>query len=285
MSTLTVFIRALPDSALNGRIDHHWWDDRTERRDRDAEALANRLQSVTFRAWPKEDTAPSIRVLNERTWSQATALELEFDTESPLSARLYLYLPNQKTHALRLHTLSHDEWPSFQRTWAGLPSAQSTSTTATAWLTPRDTGALRWNLEPRRRVHVRRSLALLGETIDSGKVYDILRAIKALESPGLELKDHSITLSGRGGSGFLSLIASLYADRVHVVDWADAPEPTDPGGHLLNWRRETGLSSILAAVASVRRVDIAAPSPVARSQWEALVQTLPDPTRAQVTVR
>ena len=214
------------------------------------------------------------RIVGESLVDSGKAVEIEFVSEAPLAARLFVYLPKGVSEGLTLWILDQPDWPSFSLQWDALNRGVETLQTPHAWLTPRDVGPERWELEPRRRTHVRRSLALLGSAIDSGKVYDTVCAIEALSTLREIDPDEPITVLGRGAAGFLGLFTALYTDRIQSIVWEDAPTPGTALGHILNWRRETSIGELMATVGHRSAIELIASSPETKDAWESLVQGL-----------
>jgi dienelactone hydrolase len=72
---------------------------------------------------------------------------------------------------------------------------------------------------------VERSMALLGMTADSGRVWDILQAIRASGKP--------VALTGRGQAGILAAYAALYEPLITSVTLVDPPASHREGPHFL----------------------------------------------------
>ncbi len=80
---------------------------------------------------------------------------------------------------------------------------------AVAWLAPRGVGLTAWTSSPKSQIQVRRRFMLLGQTLDSMRVWDIRRALQALRSSD-EWRSTRLTLAGSGAMACDALYASLF---------------------------------------------------------------------------
>ena len=95
---------------------------------------------------------------------------------------------------------------------------------------------------------VKRTAALLGSTLESMQIYDILRAVEYLNT-GEALNPSSISVFGRGPMGALGIYAALLDTRITRVIVADPPASHWQGPALLNVLRITDLPEAAAMVA------------------------------------
>jgi len=63
-----------------------------------------------------------------------------------------------------------------------LRTALHAESTAFAWVCPRGIGPTAWTADERKQTHIRRRFALLGQTLDGMRVWDVRRAVQALRS-------------------------------------------------------------------------------------------------------
>jgi hypothetical protein len=103
---------------------------------------------------------------------------------------------------------------------------------AMAYVAPRGVGPLAWTGSEMVQTQRLRRFNLLGETLQSGQVYDIRRTLQALRSVTAQ-PDSKIWLAAEGEMGINALYASLFEDRVERIDltkpplshWDAAPYP------------------------------------------------------------
>ena len=262
---LKVFDR-LPDDALNARIHEtflkpanpdlpqvpevakEWWAGRSK------EWLLG-LEEKAFRGWPRNSpdlnargaTDAKVNGLRLRTW--------DFVSEQDVELRLFL-LTAAEVEKPSLAVLTAvdepgwDEWvrelgPAFKGDLLvtqepKLDEAKSSRTRkllesqkwAFATVAPRGVGPTRWADDG----HVRRRFALIGQTLDGQRVWDVRRALAVLrEVP--ELKGVPKWLQGKGEMAGVVLHAALFEPDVARLDLWHLPASYRQGPTFLNVRR------------------------------------------------
>ncbi|HEV3345162.1 MAG TPA: prolyl oligopeptidase family serine peptidase [Pirellulales bacterium] len=91
---------------------------------------------------------------------------------------------------------------------------QTTSHVRVVYCEPRGVGATRWT---RRNPpnYVERSHALLGRTVDAGRVWDVIAAAKYLSTSGTaDGTKRSVTVAGRGAAGIIAAYAAALSDDI-----------------------------------------------------------------------
>jgi len=81
----------------------------------------------------------------------------------------------------------------------------------TAVFAPRGVPAGEWPADPRKRTHIRRRFALVGQTLDGMRAWDIVQAVRALRSSGWGAD--SLTIEADGVMAGNVLYASLFFDE------------------------------------------------------------------------
>jgi len=127
------------------------------------------LLEHTFGAWPDQlGEAEDLQIKREGEM-------IHFTSQTPF--RLPIRLAGEKTEKAEkaekakpmvLHVCTETEW-------ASPPDG------ADGWLAVRGIGPTRWSQDPRKQTHIRRRFVLLGQTVDAMRVYDIRRAVQALD--------------------------------------------------------------------------------------------------------
>ncbi|MBN1442665.1 MAG: prolyl oligopeptidase family serine peptidase [Planctomycetes bacterium] len=148
---------------------------------------------------------------------------------------------------------------------AGRGTAQGAAGDAVFLVAPRGGGACPWTRKNPPN-YVERSHVLLGHTVDTGRVRDIIAAARLLKQ---EAKGKApVRLTGRGAAGILAAYAALLEPEVDEVAIADPPlthmDPRAPV--ILNVLRVCDIPDILGLLAP-RRLEI---SGVGASQAKAL---------------
>ena len=96
---------------------------------------------------------------------------------------------------------------------------------------------------------VRRSLALLGHTVDSGRVFDVMEAVRRLKASGGERR--KIHLIGRGEAGILAAYAALLGAKVDGVTIVEPPASHETGPIFLNVLRVCDIPDALGLLAPI----------------------------------
>jgi hypothetical protein len=110
---------------------------------------------------------------------------------------------------------------------------------------PRGIGPTAWTSDGKERTHIRRRFALLGQTLDGMRIWDVRRAIAAVRA--IEGADQpKLWLQASGVMAGNVLYASLFEKDVHRLDLHDLPARHEDGPELLNVLRFTDLPRIAA---------------------------------------
>ncbi|MCX7887151.1 MAG: alpha/beta hydrolase family protein [Verrucomicrobiae bacterium] len=176
------------------------------------------LRQNCFRAWPAHPDAKA----NPKT--------CEFTSEPPFTFKLHITRGRGRPERLLLHVLD-DEDPQ--------PPASSTlpkpaPNEIIAYFHPRGTGPTSWSkLTPTKQTHLRRRLLLLGETLESGQVWDIQQAVAALRSlPAL--RRLPLTIRARGHMAANALYAALLLPEKPQLELENLPASHRDGPIYLN---------------------------------------------------
>jgi hypothetical protein len=105
--------------------------------------------------------------------------------------------------------------------------------TVVAWIAPRGIGPTAWTGDAKKKTQIRRRFALLGQTLDGMRVWDVRRAIQAARSVP-ELAQVPITLEGKGRAAGIALYAALFEPAVKRLDLTNLPASHRAGPDLLN---------------------------------------------------
>jgi len=105
--------------------------------------------------------------------------------------------------------------------------------------------------------YFRRCMALLGRTIDSGRVWDILAFLAAARRPGTTWK-----VAGQGQAGILGAYAALFDERLSEIVCLDPPATHDAGPYFLSVMRVLDIPDALGLLAP-RPLTLRTPTPAA----------------------
>jgi dienelactone hydrolase len=212
---------------------------------RDASLAA--LKKNCFGAWPSAAAKPLLTKLGRLEADGVVLSAYDFVSQDPFRLRLFVAhsatLPPDEVELTALHALDHEGWASFLATYhsrfsglfdpaiSGQPDdkafeAEARMLTANKWamayVAPRGVGPLAWTGSNQVQTHRLRRFNLLGETLQSGQVYDIRRSLQALHSLTAKA-DAKTWLAAEGEMGINALYASLFEDRVDRIDLTKPP--------------------------------------------------------------
>jgi hypothetical protein len=209
------------------------------------EGLLERLRRLCFRAWPKAPTpSPSP---DGRGGEGETNLAFGAEpragvvaTEPPLECTFHYFPGKNGTTTRWLIVLNDDESEENLPDWA----RPLVGDDAAALFSPRGVGAGAWTEEP--PYYVRRSLALLGQTVDSGRVWDV-RTFAAQAAASDEAAVWQV--AGRGQAGLIGAYAALFTPALQSVTVVDPPTSHHDGPIFLNVLRVLDLPVALGLLA------------------------------------
>ncbi len=237
--------------------------------------ILSRLQSRVFRAWPT--TSEDMKLAGDfREEKDGIAFsKWSFDSQNGVRLPLYFAHPAGVAPAdldlIVLNALDEEGWESLLSLYgkvfpaafpgATLPEPDAEAYEAEkrmhtqrkwgmAYLPPRGIGPTAWTPDEKERTHIRRRFALLGQTLDSMRIWDIRRGVQALRTVEDAAKP-KLWFQASGVMAGNALYASLFEPDIHRLDLHEPPASHMEGPELLNVLRFTDLPQI-AAVAGER---------------------------------
>jgi dienelactone hydrolase len=133
--------------------------------------------------------------------------------------------------------------------------------TAVAFFAPRGLGLDSWNPPERHRQHIPRRFMLLGQTVDSMRVWDIRRLVETIRE--LEpVRDAAIEIEARGNLAVNALYASLFTDGITALRLSAVPASHMRGPDYLNVLRILDVPQAVALAAERAPVELRDCDPV-----------------------
>jgi cephalosporin-C deacetylase-like acetyl esterase len=215
------------------------------------------LQDKVFAGWPEQPCPLDVRPAGDVPRDGVRLQAYDFRSEEGVDLRLWLISPEgrEKPKAVCLEVADEATWlrlaahlgaPFKSALLLGedaLPPEVSQArhlVTADRWLAvvaPRGVGPTRWaDAASREDIHIRRRFALLGQTLDGQRVWDVRRAVQALGTLP-PLTGARLTVRGEREAAGLALYAALFAPSVGALELANPPGSHREGPTLLNVRR------------------------------------------------
>jgi hypothetical protein len=241
-------------------------------------ALMDALKTHVFAGWPQSPPPLKATVASDVTHDGIRLRAVDFVSESAIDLRVWVMTsPKVEVPAeVILSVLDERGWdrwcvdlgPAFatplqrsdglkrdQAKFVQNRTAMEQNRWAFAAIAPRGVGPTRW-AEPGSRddVLARRRFALVGQTLDGQRVWDVKRAIATLQTVP-DLRQPPLTLQGTGDMAGVSLHASLFEPGVSALDLWYPPSSHRQGPVLLNVLHHLDLPQAVALVAP-RKVTI-----------------------------
>jgi cephalosporin-C deacetylase-like acetyl esterase len=249
-ATLTVLDR-IPAGAVNESIHRSFikahrveapknlaqWDKRRA-------ALLKQLRETVFRAFPQTKVPFQAVRLPEKGWASryAEAFNIEFTTEQGVRVDGQLFLPRAGSDSALIYAKGAADVV-YPIDYDPLLSVLGRHVVLV--LKPR---AVDYPADNYKIATLERTAALVGATIESMQVWDILRSVDFLtEGEGLKL--NSIAVYGRKQMGALALYAAALDERITRVILEDPPVSHWQGAPLLNVLRVTDLAEAAGLLA------------------------------------
>jgi hypothetical protein len=252
------------------------------------------LNEKVFAAWPLNTPAVEVHKEGEISRDGITMSAFDFASQEPFHLRLYLVhregLRTSDLQLVALHVLDDDGWLSFEQEYysrfnklfvaksAMQPAEQAfesekkmleSNAWAMAYIAPRGVGPTAWTGSDKAQVQRLRRFYLLGETKESGQVWDIRRTVQALRSiRGLD--QTKLWLASGGTMAVNTLYASLFEDKITRLDLNDPPVSHMNGPTYFNVLRYLDIPQAAAMASERCRVVIYSK---AKEPWGYLVKT------------
>jgi dienelactone hydrolase len=185
-----------------------------------------------------------------------------FNSEPGITIRARLYKPEKATAPLAALLYVASEGETQQDIDRFLRGVRASGEAAFLVVHPRGVSAVPWDEQFRK--DTLRNAMHVGHTLDSMRLYDVLRGFEVLAGEqGID--PGRIMVMGRGASAGLALYAAILEPRVHQVMLADPPDSHAEGPVFLNVLRYTDLPEAAALVAP-RRINFLGRIPPAYEQ-------------------
>ena len=282
--------------------------------ERSRDRWMQQLREKTFRGWPQGDEVEELDVKQVAIAKRdgLTVRAFEFTSQTPYRLPLYVVQPteqkNSKVAQVDVTVLAENGWKTVsgglatvmpdhfgtavaanEEQWAKLKMlAETAPDVALIYCLTRDVGPTLWNQDERRRTHIRRRFMQLGQTADGMKIWDICRALQALD----QIDDFASASRGLQAEGLVAaqtLYASLFADHIDRLYLRHLPMSNRQGITLLNVSRFVEMPQVITMAADRVRGLYVTVDPADAKAWRELATTLaqkvlPELSRIRVTL-
>lgn len=301
---LKVFDR-LPDDAINAivqetfikparpelpnvpEVAREWWKNKRQE-------WIETLKEKVFRGWPKQPLDLKTQLPYDLKFDELRVRAFDFTSERGVDLRLWLVTPEalKKPKVVLLQIVDETEWrkwisafgPVFRdalqvthefsydvQKFRLLRGTIQTMEGALAIVAPRGIGPTRWSeADTPADNHIRRRFALLGQTLDGQRVWDVRRALAVLRGVP-DLKGIPVGLTAHGEMAGIALYASLFEPSVAELQLRNLPASHHHGPIFLNVRRTLDIPQALA-LAFPRRIELHVAPEAPRQPWDWPIQ-------------
>lgn len=242
-------------------VAREWWQG-------EKQVLEKALREKVLRGWPEKAPPLNLRLAADRSFNGIRLRAWDFTSEDGIDLRVWLMTaPNvEKPSLVVLNALDESDW---QEWCADLGSEfdgalLNTNIKADAakfkqnqrvlerqkWafaaICPRGVGPTKW-AEPGSSVdtQMRRRFALVGQTLDGQRVWDVRRALAVLRELS-DLKGVPFWLQGKKDMAGIALYASLFEKDIARLDLWNPPATHREGPILLNVRKYLDMPQSMA---------------------------------------
>lgn len=244
------------------------------------DAWQSALREKCFRGWPEQEPPLKLQPVFSADNAGIRLSAYDFASQEPIVLRLYVAhragLRPEELELVVLNALDDQGWTEFlamlrpgfaeQLQDQELPPAddgrfesQRKMFQSFAWgmayVAPRGIGPTAWSRDERKRTQLLRRFALLGQTADGMRVWDIQRAAAALRSID-GLRDVPLWLQGEREMAGNVLYASLFIPQVRRLDLHRLSGSHRDGPHYLNVLRFLDVPQAVALAAERSQVRI-----------------------------
>jgi dienelactone hydrolase len=241
---------AIPENADEAKA---WWPKKREE-------LLKELTVTSFHAWPEKAKAVEINPVGTVGTKWVTDRHVTFESEPGITLKARLTDSAYVVYARVVLTIGDIDKLNEERGPKAMPGT----------FHPRGTADTRF-AEPGSvpETHIRRRFPLIGETWESGQVWDVRRAIQAIGTID-EFKKLPLELRGEGPMAIVALYASLYEPSVTKLTLVNPPASfRDPGSPaFLGAAKILDHPHAVAMAAATKTVTLTGIAEADRPKWE-----------------
>lgn len=192
--------------------------------------LEKELQKKTFAAWPKGESqvsAPALvadQKIRQYRFSPQEPVELSFllaksDREGDVKSKPLTIVLSRQTREEQESLTAED----LKKLGSG----------DVILFSPRGLGSNAWSGDEKAQTHIRRRFALLGQTLDGMRLWDVCQLIRSVQQLP-EYKDAPIHLKAEGDLAGIALYVPLFGPEVKSLELTALPASHHDGPEFLN---------------------------------------------------
>jgi len=243
------------------------------------------LKAKTFAGWPETPGPLDLTRVSSVAKDGINATVYRFTSQHDTDLDLFVAQADQAPpQAIRFIILGGNEWPDFiagrDKAFSGAEGFAALEKelakephTAVVWFAPRGIGPTAWSGNLAKQTHVRRRFALLGQTLDGMRVWDVRRAVQALRSINGP-QNIPILLSAEGREAGIALYASLFEPNISRLDLTALPASHRVAPDLFNVLQTLDMPQTVAMAAERSEVRLHKSNPAEWSYPVKVVQQM-----------
>jgi len=237
------------------------------------DAWLKELKEKTFLSWPNIPVGNELKSQLSMTDISAQFTKWSYSSQDGVELPLYCVAKGnyQSARKVKLYVMDDKGWTNVLASlaaffpgqlqeelqlfpgikpdslgWLKIVADVEDQQTAVVFLPPRGIGPTVWNRDPKAQTQIRRRFMLLGQTLESMRVWDIKRAVEVLQA---EFTDRTVQLVGEREQGVNALYASLFVPRLTSLELIEPPASHQSGPDYLNVLRILDIpqAAVLAA--------------------------------------
>lgn len=192
------------------------------------ERLLKELKDKSFAGWPETRRSAVAEALTVSRVENLSVEKCSLRSQDNVELGLYVASLSRRPEKLTLSIV--DKMPEVA-SLASPEEKEKLKLSSYAYFAPRGLGDDVWTGDAKKQVQIRRRFMLLGQTLESMRVWDIRQAIRALRDryPAAELR-----VEGSGVQGVNLLYAALYEPGIAGATFGDLPASHQQAPDYLN---------------------------------------------------
>jgi hypothetical protein len=226
------------------------------------------LKEKCFAGWPAQ---PGTLELKQVLSAERRGVDLdayEFTSQPNIRLRLYLtHRPHLKkpervqlvvqnevdwqkwiagmSHGFELQAEHSEQQPAGREQFEKIRQVLATNNWVFVYIAPRGVGPTAWSGDAKKEIQIRRRFMLLGQTLDGMRVWDIRRALQAVQS-FRNLQGVPVVVEAKHDLAVDALYASLFETGIAALDLSHVPLSHRDGPDYLNVLRVLDIPQAMA---------------------------------------
>ena len=243
------------------------------------EAWLATLKEKCFAGWPAKPGALELKQVLSAERRGVDLDAYEFTSQPNIRLRLYLtHHPHlKKPERVQLVVQDAEDWqkwlggmrhafgnelqaehsdesqPADAEQFQKIRRTLATNNSVFAYIAPRGVGPTAWSGDAKKQIQIRRRFMLLGQTLDGMRVWDIRRALQAVQS-FRSLQGVPLSVEAKRDLAVDALYASLFESGIAGLDLRQIPTTHRDGPDYLNVLRVLDIPQAMAMAADRSRI-------------------------------